>query len=392
MLACKASLLHSVVVIRSLAFGTDAEIRQKIAQGNLRRAWIAGLVIVPVHFAHSALFLWRNVPGAHESWRQEILLSHLFAGLFWIPALVLIRWQQRRSAGVSVPGHVLPFGLAFAYVFFGAVICLIDQQVYPSAVAFFAASAGVALIFRMPPPAALLIFGLGLTAVWSGLGFSQADEAIRLSLRVNCLSAAGLATILSITFWSSELRMRLQNRQIEEQRAALEALAVRDPLTGLYNRRKFMEELNQEINRIRRTGAGGSMLLFDLDYFKQINDRYGHLAGDRALRIAGETIAKTLRTTDTVARFGGEEFIALLPLTDRHGATESARRVLEALRQLAVESDGQTIPIRASCGVATIQSTGEDPEGRTIQLADQALYRAKEAGRDQVAIEQSGAS
>ncbi len=225
-----------------------------------------------------------------------------------------------------------------------------------------------------------------------GLGFTQADEAIRLSLRVNCLSAAGLATILAITFWSSELRMRLQNRQIEEQRAALEALAVRDPLTGLYNRRKFMEELNQEINRIRRTGAGGSMLLFDLDYFKQINDRYGHLAGDRALRSAGETIAKTLRTTDTVARFGGEEFIALLPLTDRHGATESARRVLEALRQLAVEYDGQTIPIRASCGVTTIQSTGDDPEGRTIQLADQALYRAKQAGRDQVAIEQSGAS
>jgi diguanylate cyclase (GGDEF)-like protein len=170
-------------------------------------------------------------------------------------------------------------------------------------------------------------------------------------------------------------RMAQLLRQVERQSNRVRELARRDELTGLPNRRAWNDELPRALERARRDDAPVSVAMLDLDHFKQFNDRYGHPAGDRLLKEAAAAWHGAIRAADTLARFGGEEFIVLLPDT----GTDEAVRVLE--RALAATPLGQTF----SAGVATWDRTEASDE--LITRADAALYAAKAAGRRQVLAE-----
>ncbi len=166
----------------------------------------------------------------------------------------------------------------------------------------------------------------------------------------------------------------------------VQRLADTDGLTKLYNKRKFMEFLEMEINEAARYPRTLSLILLDLDHFKNFNDTNGHPAGDVLLRGLGDILRENIREVDILARYGGEEFIIICPETDKRGALTLAGRLREKVAE-AIFTGGEKQPlgkITISLGIATFPEDKKDLEG-LIQAADQALYRAKEGGRDRIA-------
>jgi diguanylate cyclase (GGDEF)-like protein len=172
-------------------------------------------------------------------------------------------------------------------------------------------------------------------------------------------------------------------RRLDAALADLEALSERDGLTGIYNRRKLEQQLEVEVSRARRYVSNLSVLMFDIDHFKKVNDRFGHLVGDDTIRHVAKVALETLRTSDVLGRYGGEEFLALLPEVGLEGALVAGERVRRAIAEHPVESAGREVPVTISVGAATFSpalATGLV----LVDQADQALYRSKTAGRDRV--------
>jgi diguanylate cyclase (GGDEF)-like protein len=165
-----------------------------------------------------------------------------------------------------------------------------------------------------------------------------------------------------------------------------EALSVTDDLTQLYNSRYLHEALRKEVKRATRAGWPLSLLFIDLDGFKAINDRYGHLLGSRALLEAADLIRGCARETDIVARFGGDEFAMLLPETDGAGAMSVGRRVLERIGRFSfLASEGQGSRLTVSIGLATLPTAADTVEG-LLQAADAAMYHVKASGKNGIHV------
>lgn len=192
---------------------------------------------------------------------------------------------------------------------------------------------------------------------------------------------------------NAELLLEEANQTLQAANDVLRQLAQQDGLTGLANRRRFDELLDQEFRRAVREHGPVAILLLDVDSFKAYNDRYGHLAGDNCLRRIARTIEVELqRPSDHAARYGGEEFVALLPATDLTGAMAVAERVREAVEALAIEHLGNAHRmVTLSIGVSAILPYDGDDPVTLIEAADRALYRAKSDGRNRVLSSAAGA-
>ena len=164
----------------------------------------------------------------------------------------------------------------------------------------------------------------------------------------------------------------------------LQVLASTDPLTELPNRRQFIARLEEEFARVRRlSNQRCSIMMLDLDHFKRINDTYGHAMGDAVLQHFAQLTHKAFRSIDMTARVGGEEFAVILPGSDLATARKSAERLRDIVAKTPLVQDGKTIPVTVSIGVATIIPSDSEAD-QTLIRADEALYRAKENGRNQV--------
>jgi len=176
-------------------------------------------------------------------------------------------------------------------------------------------------------------------------------------------------------------------RAYNRVRIKLASMVLTDPLTGCLNRRGLDQALSREIARASRAGSNLSLLALDLDHFKEINDTYGHIAGDVVLRQVGALLAQTARAGDMVARTGGEEFTVLLPDTDADGAYHSGLRICETVRTHAFMVNGKRLHLTISVGVVSSTAIGGDAVGTNLkEHADEALYTAKRAGRDRVSV------
>ncbi|MDB5574464.1 MAG: hypothetical protein JWR79_1621, partial [Tardiphaga sp.] len=166
--------------------------------------------------------------------------------------------------------------------------------------------------------------------------------------------------------------------------ARIETLAQTDELTGALNRRAILQLLDQEISQTQRTGQLCSVAMIDVDFFKKINDAFGHPIGDDVLRSFSITLFANIRNGDRLGRYGGEEFLLVLP----HTAGDEALRILDRLRLIVAESDWSAVSpdlqVTISAGVATLRAT--DDSDTILTRADRALYSAKNAGRNQVIL------
>jgi diguanylate cyclase (GGDEF)-like protein len=187
------------------------------------------------------------------------------------------------------------------------------------------------------------------------------------------------------------LRIKSLQDELREAKSQLLALSMTDGLTGVYNRRFFDERLDEELQRSLRYEERFSLLILDIDHFKALNDRHGHLVGDQVLRETAQLVRASVRAADVCARYGGEEFAVILPKTDLPSARMLAERILEAVRRntFRIEPAGDLrssagVRVTASIGIASYPSADLAGAGALVGAADEALYRAKDAGRNTV--------
>jgi diguanylate cyclase (GGDEF)-like protein len=186
-----------------------------------------------------------------------------------------------------------------------------------------------------------------------------------------------LAVAVILAWALARALTRLHNRVAEQ--------AITDPLTGLWNRRYMAETLDREVSRALRFGHPISLIILDIDDFKAINDRRGHLQGDRVLEAVADVVRDATRSIDVAARYGGDELALILVETDRNGATVLAERLCEAAREteIPLRESGGAMSVTLSVGVATIPDAADGLES-LVDSADRALLRAKKAGKNQI--------
>jgi len=175
-------------------------------------------------------------------------------------------------------------------------------------------------------------------------------------------------------------------RRLEVQTELLSKLAAFDDLTGVYNRRSMFHHLEAELSRCRRYGRSITVLMVDIDHFKRVNDEHGHIIGDQALRYVATTLQNELRSMDFLCRYGGEEFCAILPETNRPGAARAGERLRSAIERTGFKQERVRLPLTVSVGASswTANEGTEIPD--LLQRADGALLEAKRSGRNQVQL------
>lgn len=224
------------------------------------------------------------------------------------------------------------------------------------------------------------------------------------ALRVAVLAVVMLGLFLLAMMYLLEMRSRIGERErsrralqdahqaLEQQHKELEALSedlrivsITDSLTGAYNRRYFLDVVGKLGNAVNHPGYALSIMMIDIDYFKRINDVYGHPTGDKVLQLLTAACKEILRADDVFARFGGEEFIVAFPNTDEHAARKLAERLRSNIMERVFEVNGQALAITVSCGISRYRFT-ETGMDETIKRADEALYEAKSSGRNRVVV------
>ena len=183
----------------------------------------------------------------------------------------------------------------------------------------------------------------------------------------------------------------INRRQLQAANAELQRLSSTDRLTGLYNRGHWEEMLRQDYARHRRYDSQAALVMFDIDHFKAINDTFGHQAGDAVIQQVAELIRENLRDSDVAGRYGGEEFVVLLPDTDEQGGLMFAERLRQAVETCEVWHEQQSIRFTVSLGVADL-SAPSSGYAQLIEWADSALYASKAAGRNCVTVHRHGAT
>ncbi|RRS02963.1 GGDEF domain-containing protein [Aquabacterium soli] len=332
---------------------THPDVLAYFQPGRLLAAqWGVGLLVL--WQAGVAVLAWqrREVIAAHAPWWAAGALAPVLTG--W-SVLALLYGVQDTPMGMLLV-EILVFARAFfplrdlkAWMALGAVLIVGHELLQALEVAAYA-----------PLLSRPMFDGHGLSDWWTWW--------LRIMFNASVLPFAAAVFYLFAS--------------LARQRTELESLARTDMLTGLANRREFMARLVQESQRQRRGDQPLSLVMLDVDHFKQINDTHGHPAGDRVLASLGALVRANVRQeVDLAARLGGEEFALLLPETDAEGAQRVARKIVEALRALPIEHAGHLLPVTVSAGVAQVhQGEGE----QALRRADDCLYQAKRQGRDRV--------
>lgn len=392
--------VHAWYVVYALSFGAIWIIRAGIGLQLAWPAWpvwnslasffvIALAIVSGNRFAQVFLDLRRTAPRAHQALHAiSVLVAFtVLAGLAGV-------WQPA-TASLAL------LALASSLAYFGFGLLVLRRGYLPARFFLLACSA--------------LIFGvIGYIGAWSGvlptvfvtIYGAQIGSALEMLLlafalgdRINLLKREKLAAesrlrgaleaevgARTVELAERSSQVEQANARLREANARLQAMTRIDGLTGVANRRRFEEHLDQEWRRMLRAGRPMSVLLFDADHFKALNDRHGHLAGDEALRRIAQCLAGGARRPgDLLARFGGEEFAMVLPDTDMAAAGQRAEELRERISALQlVDPAGRPFTVAVSVGVSGIlPGSGLGPQD-LLHAADLALYAAKRAGRNRV--------
>lgn len=307
------------------------------------------------------------------------ILLLVFAGLLAANGLIYL---LTRHSTLQRRGFITVITVLFTYLAVRAVedgSAIIWLFAYPPII-FYISQARVGV----------LACSAGLSAVallFSPLGDLAFDSPYSTSFRLTMLAVLAFEMSTCYVLDQSRRRSKLSLLKLARE---FEYAAKHDALTGLANRREVMAQLDSEYQRYLRNAREFSVLLMDIDLFKSVNDNYGHHVGDEMIVLVATTLREQCRKVDTLARWGGEEYLVLLPETGTAEAVQTANRIRESVGSKTINAEEQAIAATISVGVATI--SGSESVDRLLQRADEALYRAKTQGRNTVCHAESSAA
>lgn len=331
----------------------------------LARASRANLIYIALGILVFAAWDWWRDPS-HALQSGAIRLVGAALVLACIPVLrsgVVPDLKVRYVYGAAFLVATLTVGLAVVQLKDGVLYGTAGIVVFPALLAFY--SIPIRFYFQCILSALLLLIPV---MWWAG---TPGAVLLNFVLYYGLLSWVG---------WTAARMLRRQQLRAFRLELSHAEDARTDPLTGLFNRRLILELGAREVELARRAGHPLTVGLVDVDHFKAVNDRYGHDAGDQVLRAIAEVLAGTLRQSDALARFGGEEFVVILPGSDLFEATSAAARMLEQVRLLRLPSWPE-LRLSISIGLAELGRNGDGWDA-VLRAADQALLKAKQAGRD----------
>ena len=360
---------------------------------NLQRAAalapvIAGVNTVCVAWLGITLLI-QNDTELVTQWKLGLFLTHLLMG----SSFALLGWlaHRLRHAVHHRWAARLPLAMACLGLLFVTGFATFDQWVTPNITPFVIGASAVSLVVYLRPTTSALVFAATYALFFFAMGSTQSQPEQLLSNRINGLAAVGMAWALSVSLWRNHTTITLQQAQLEATNAELQQkqkdlqrLTRLDGLTGLYNRTTFVELTRQELARAQRQGSSTTILLLDLDHFKRVNDTWGHPAGDAVLKNVANTATAAVRATDLVGRLGGEEFIILLPATSLEAGRKLAEKLRASLENSPTAWQQTHIKHTASIGVASTTAAENRDFDDLYNVADKALYNAKEKGRNRV--------
>lgn len=341
-----------------------------------------------------AIFAWPDWASLGNSAEFYILLSlrlghvMLLLGLAYLlphkPHWATLGWPVTCVAIAGYPlffvyPYILPddgaFGLAIMMMMLLSVYVFVPNRLTLTNIIALVGFAMVILNVIITGGGAGDVILAAIVLAWPiAIGFAAAQ-------RINTGNRKAFAALLSAEDANRALAEEIAHRKILE--VELQHQALTDPLTGLSNRRQYEMLFHRELARHKRHQTPLALGMIDLDHFKRINDEHGHEFGDQVLRTVGEALREPLRSCDILGRFGGEEFILILPETNLEQAIDIAERMRKALRSAAIIKDGQTIHITATFAITEVCDKDQEISD-VIRRADEALYQGKRAGRDRV--------
>lgn len=358
---------------------------------NLQRARLVAPLLAGVELL---LAIWHalrlNTPDdrAFDN-ALALLLTHLIVALLFA-AFAWAAHTLRHHAG-GTAARLLPLAMVALALAASVGVVTLNQPVFSGITPFWMACTLAAALLTWPPGISALVYTLAYALFFQALGWTQPDPGLLDANRVNGLAAVGMGWLLSLLLWRSFTSVQLIHDQLASANAELQArqkdlqrLTRLDGLTGLYNRSTFVELTRQELARAQRQGSATSILLLDLDFFKHVNDTWGHPAGDAVLKNVAAVTNNTVRSTDLVGRLGGEEFIILLPNTAQDAARKLAEKLRINLQRSPTPWEHGHIKSTVSIGVASTTATENRDFDHLYTSADKALYSAKEKGRNRV--------
>jgi diguanylate cyclase (GGDEF)-like protein len=322
-----------------------------------------------------------------------ILLPPVYALLAPIPRMLLTQWRIRRSPPHRRVYTAAVYGLSYgaAYLVFhaaGRITTLSLTGPRPEAAAWIVAVAVTVLVQWMVNSSLIYVAikGSDSTVTLRGTMLSRDNlqndliEACVACLVALAITVSPLTIVLALPFVTLLQRSSRHAQLVNDSRI--------DSKTGLLNAGTWRRESSAEVARAQRTRSPVALALIDIDFFKSVNDRYGHLAGDEVLAAVGRALRSLVREYDLIGRFGGEEFALLLPQADEAGARILTERIRSQIARLQIEAPGgpgtDPISLTVSIGVVTMAAAGDLTE--MLAVADAALYRAKNAGRNRVFV------
>ena len=317
------------------------------------------------------IFAASTVVAVTDLWaaQQGAILVLLAIAAITLLVIQQLRGRIRETLLLTIEGAI---GLGLA----GMLIALTGGAMSPFAFTLPLIVVGAAIVVT-PEATLLLTAGAGATYL-AAMAFDAQTKSGPPSEVALATAGINLIALCLIAYVGMAIGREQRRAREDANRQATE-----DPLTGLKTRPYLFAALDREVDRSRRTGRSFCLLMIDLDDLKSINDGLGHLHGDRALRIVGDVVRTGIRRIDTGARFGGDEFVVLLPETDPTGGWVLAEKIRQGVAEAELAVDGVPIPTSVSVGMVTYPQDGQTVRA-LLECADAAMYRSKRAGRDRV--------
>lgn len=361
---------------------------------NLNRTRWVTPVVAALDLLGALVFLAKVLtnPDSHSvTYRWEVAQALTYTAMGLLMVGFSVAAHRFRHASRLRHGQLLPVVLVCTGMLFAVAKVAFDQWITPNITPFLIACMAASLLLYLRPLPAAVMYLMYFLAFYIAMGITQQNAAILLSNRFNGFVACVLGWSLSVLLWRQFTLLTLQQNQLEtanaelqEKQRDLERLTRNDGLTGLFNRNTFAELARQELLRAQRQGTPTTILLMDLDFFKKVNDTWGHPAGDAVLKNVAFIANQTVRSTDLVGRLGGEEFTVLLPATSVDAARRLAEKLRNQLQNNPTPWENTVIPCTVSIGVAGTTARENRDFDTLYREADKALYVAKTQGRNRV--------